>query len=57
MPSPYVSKSDFKACFDCRTKLFFRKNEYPTSGDENECLQLLADDGFMIEVVAKLRNT
>ena len=25
MPSPYLSKSDFKACSDCRTKLFYRK--------------------------------
>lgn len=53
MPSPYLSKSDFKACIDCRTKLYYRKNEYPTSLDENEYLQFLADGGFMVEAVAK----
>ena len=55
MPSPYLSKSDFKACFDCRTKLFYRKNSYPTNLDENEYLQFLADGGFMIEVIAKAK--
>ena len=53
MPSPYLSKSDFKACFDCRTKLFYRKNSYPTNLDENEYLKFLADGGFMIETIAK----
>lgn len=28
---PYLTKSDFKACFDCRTKLLYRKNGYPMS--------------------------
>ena len=55
MPSPYLTKSDFKACFDCRTKLFYRKNSYPTSIDENEYIQFLADGGFMIETVAKAK--
>jgi hypothetical protein len=53
MPSPYLSKSDFKACFDCRTKLFYRKRAYATNLDENEYLKFLADGGFMIETVAK----
>ena len=53
MPSPYLTKSDFKAAFDCRTKLYYRKNSYPTSIDENEYIQFLADGGFMIETVAK----
>jgi hypothetical protein len=53
MPSPYLSKSDFKACCDCRTKLFYRKNSYATNLDENEYLKFLADGGFMIETVAK----
>jgi hypothetical protein len=55
MPSPYLSKSDFKACFDCQTKLFYRKNSYPSNLEENEYLQFLADGGFMIEVVAKAK--
>ena len=53
MPSPYLTKSDFKACYDCRTKLYYRKKEYPTNHDANEYLQFLADGGFMIETVAK----
>jgi len=53
MPSPYVTKSDFKACYDCRTKLYYRKRKYPTNHDENQYLQFLADGGFMIETVAK----
>ena len=53
MPSPYLTKSDFKACYDCRTKLFYRKKSYLTNLDENEYLQFLADGGFMIETVAK----
>ena len=55
MPSPYLSKSDFKACFDCRTKLYYRKHSYPTNLDENEYLKFLADGGFMIETVAKAK--
>ena len=53
MPSPYLTKSDFKACYDCRTKLYYRKKSYPTNLDENEYLQFLADGGFMVETVAK----
>jgi hypothetical protein len=51
--SRYLSKSDFKTCFDCRTKLFYRKNAYPSNLDENEYLQFLADGGFMVEFIAK----
>jgi hypothetical protein len=53
MPSPYLTKSDVKACYECRTKLYYLKREYPTNHDENEYLQFLADGGFMIETVAK----
>lgn len=53
MPSLYLTKSDFKACFDCRSKLFYRKSGYPTSLDENEYVQFLADGGFMVEIIAK----
>lgn len=53
MPVSYISKSDFKACFDCRTKLFYRKNKYATNLDENEYMKFLADGGFMIETIAK----
>jgi len=49
----YLTKSDFKACFDCATRLFYRKNKYPTAADENDYLQFLADGGFMVELIAK----
>lgn len=55
MASPYITKSDFKVAVDCRTKLFYRKNGYPTNLDENEYLRFLADGGFMIEFIAKTR--
>jgi hypothetical protein len=51
--SKYLTKSDFKACVDCRTKLFYRKNKYPSNLEDNEYLQFLADGGFMVEFVAK----
>ena len=51
--SPYLTKSDFKACADCRTKLFYRKHRYPSANDEDPYLQLLADGGFMVEFIAK----
>jgi hypothetical protein len=55
MPSPYLTKSDFKACLDCRTKLHYRKESYPSNFEEDEYMQFLADGGFMIELVAKAR--
>lgn len=55
MASPYITKSDFKVAADCRTKLFYRKNGYPTNLDENEYLRFLADGGFMVEFIAKAR--
>ena len=48
-----LTKSDFKACADCKTRLFYRKNRYPSSKDDDPYLQLLADGGFMVEFVAK----
>jgi hypothetical protein len=49
MGSPYLTKSDFKSCFDCATKLYYRKHAYPSNQDENEYLRFLAEGGFMIE--------
>lgn len=55
MPSPFLTKSDFKACYECGTKLFYRKNGYDDRRRENEYLRFLADGGFMIEFLAKAR--
>lgn len=53
MPSPYLTKTDFKTAFDCATKLHYRKRGYPTKLDDNDYLKFLADSGFMVETVAK----
>ncbi|WP_404424271.1 DUF2779 domain-containing protein [Nibricoccus sp. IMCC34717] len=50
----YLSKSDFKVARDCATKLFYKKNRYPTKLDENSYMELLADGGFMVGKFAQL---
>jgi hypothetical protein len=50
----YLSKSDFKVAQTCATKLYYKKNKYPSLKDENEYLALLADGGFMIGKLAQL---
>lgn len=51
----YLTKSDFKACVDCLTRLHYRKARFPSAKDDNEYLQFLADGGFMVEFLAKAR--
>lgn len=55
MPSPNatLSKSDFKLARTCATKLYYREQKYPDTNDENEYLQLLAEGGYMVELLAK----
>jgi|GEM_PF-150507 len=53
MPSPYLSKTDFKAAFECAAKLYYRRLRYPTTLDDNEYMRFLADSGFMVEAIAK----
>lgn len=48
-----LSKSDFKVAQTCPTKLFYKKNCYPSSLDDDEYLELLAEGGFMVEKIAK----
>jgi len=55
MPSPYLTKTDFKAAYDCATKLYYRKLGYPTTLEDNDYMKFLADSGFMVETVAKAR--
>ena len=42
----YLSKSDFKVAQTCPTKLFYKKNGYPSANEENDYLMMLADGGF-----------
>lgn len=55
MPSPYLSKSDFKVGYDCAAKLRYKKARYPSNLDDNDYIQFLADGGFMIELLAKAK--
>lgn len=50
----YLSKSDFKLAQTCPTKLYYKKNNYPSQKDGNDYLALLADGGFMIGKLAQL---
>jgi hypothetical protein len=50
----YLSKSDFKVAQTCPTKLYYKKNKYPSQKDGNDYLSLLADGGFMIGKLAQL---
>jgi hypothetical protein len=35
MASGYLTKSDFKVACDCRTRLYYRKQGYPTALDDH----------------------
>lgn len=53
MPRHTLSKSDFKLARSCPTKLFYREMKYPDNLQENEYLQMLAEGGYMVELLAK----
>ncbi|MCB1226582.1 MAG: hypothetical protein KDK99_12280 [Verrucomicrobiales bacterium] len=50
----FLTKSDFKVARSCPTKLFYKKQRYPSSDEENEYLQFLAEGGYMVEALACL---
>lgn len=52
---PTLSKSDFKIARDCVTKLYYRERGYPSTLAEDPYLALLAEGGYMVETLAKLR--
>lgn len=49
-----LSKSDFKVGSDCPTKLYYKKNGYPSKAAEDEYLAFLAEGGYLIGAVAML---
>ncbi|WKW10925.1 DUF2779 domain-containing protein [Pseudogemmatithrix spongiicola] len=53
MPRHTLSKSDFKTARGCGTKLYYRELKYPDTMQQNEYLQLLAEGGYMVELLAK----
>ena len=50
-----LSKSDYKIARTCATKLYFKELGYPNADAEDDFLALLAEGGYMVEVLAKLR--
>lgn len=50
----YLSKSEFKTARTCPRKLYYRKRGYPSTCDEDEYLERLAEGGYMVEKIAKL---
>lgn len=50
-----LSKSDFKTARECPTKLYYRELGYASKKDDDEYLALLAEGGYVVEQMAKLR--
>ncbi len=57
MITHYLTKSDFKVAQTCATKLYYRKLGYPTREDGDEYLAALADQGYLIEALARALYT
>ncbi|MDF1813185.1 MAG: DUF2779 domain-containing protein [Verrucomicrobiales bacterium] len=51
--SVYLTKSDFKKARECPTKLYYKKNKYPSRLDDDPYLAFLADGGFMVETMSR----
>lgn len=53
----YLTKSRFKLAVECPTKLFYtgKANEYRDSMQENDFLAMLAEGGYQVGTLAKLR--
>lgn len=49
-----LSKSDFKHARSCVTKLYYKKEKYPSLLDDDPYLELLAEGGYMIEEIARI---
>ena len=53
MITHFLTKSDFKVAQTCPTKLYYRKLGYPTREDGDEYLKALADQGYLVEALAR----
>ncbi len=52
----YLTKSRFKQAVECPTKLFYTgKPDYANTNNDNEFLAMLADGGFQVGELAKLK--
>ena len=56
-PHRYLTKSRFKLAIECPTKLFYagKGNEYRDAMAENDFLAMLAEGGYQVGALAKLR--
>ncbi len=50
----YLSKSDYKLARTCPTKLYYKKLHYPAITDGDMFMELLEEDGYLFEALAKL---
>jgi hypothetical protein len=49
-----LSKSDFKLASTCPTKLYYKKKKYHQNTEGNEYLEMLAEGGYMVGLLATL---
>lgn len=49
-----LSKSEFKLATDCFKKLYYYKNGYLKTTDDNEFMEMLAEGGYMVGALATL---
>lgn len=49
----FLTKSDFKIARDCPSKLYYKKQRYPSLLADNPYLAFLADGGYMVETMAR----
>ena len=49
-----LSKSEFKLATDCFRKLYYYKERYPKTTDDNEFMEMLAEGGYMVGALATL---
>jgi hypothetical protein len=51
-----LSKSDLKVALDCPTKLYYRKQRFPSTLADNTYLKLLAEGGYAVGLMAQLQH-
>lgn len=54
MNSCYLSKSDFNIARSCPTKLYYLKNGYPNTLQDDDYLELMAEGGYVIGKIAQI---
>src|SRR4051794_21189248 len=54
-PNHHLTKTAFKAAYDCPTKLYYYLSRYPSTVDEDEYIELLSNAGFVVGKLAQLQ--